>query len=116
MKKAHIRIVGGWCGNRMAMIQEYLGSLLPARGYSARVDFQSIWESQAVCPTADLILQLIPAFSKDEVHCPLLDIRPMLRDLEHAQTVELILNAVAALDFTPGLQMAGNTVPAVPVE
>lgn len=95
MKKYHIRIVGGWCGNRMAMIEEYLEELLSTRGYHVRIDHQSIWESRAVCPTADLMLQLVPAFTEEEVHCPLLSIRAMSRDLEHEETVSSILAAVA---------------------
>ncbi len=93
----HIRIVGGWCGNRMVIVRDHLIELLNARGYHARVDHQSIWESRAVCPTANLILQLMPAFSEDEVHCPLLNIRMLLKDLNDPETITQILQTLESI-------------------
>ena len=92
MQKLHIRIVGGWCGNRMIIIRDYLEQLIMARGYQIKIDYQSVWESSAVCPTADLMLQLIPAFKQEDVHCPLLNVRPFLRDLDHEETIAIIFD------------------------
>lgn len=94
MKKFYIRIVGGWCGNRMVMIRENLAELLSARGYEIKLDQQSIWENSAPPMHVDMVLQLIFAFSPEELNCPSLNIRPFLRDLNHPETLENIFSAV----------------------
>jgi galactitol-specific phosphotransferase system IIB component len=104
MKKFHIRIVGGWCGNRMVMIRENLAKLLAERGYEVKLDQQSIWENSAAPLHVDLVLQLISAFSTDELNCPSLNIRPFLKDLDHQETIENIIVAMEAYYPTPADQ------------
>ncbi len=87
MKKFHIRIVGGWCGNRMVMIRDYLADLLDENGYDVKLDQQSIWENNAPPFFADMVLQLFAAFSADELGGPMLSIRPFLKDLEDPETL-----------------------------
>lgn len=94
MKKFHIRIVGGWCGNRMVMIRDNLTELLADRGYQIKLDQQSIWENSAPPLHVDMVLQLISAFSPDELNCPSLNIRPFLKDLDHHETLANIFRAV----------------------
>lgn len=94
MKKFHIRIVGGWCGNRMVMIRDNLSELLADRGYQVKLDQQSIWENSAPPLHVDMVLQLISAFGLDELNCPSLNIRPFLKDLDHQETLDNIFKAV----------------------
>jgi len=94
MGKFHIRIVGGWCGNRMFMVKDHLSDLLTIRGYDVKIDQQSIWENYAPPNHADIVLQLIPAFSPDELNCPCLNIRPFLKDLSHQETLESIFKTL----------------------
>ena len=95
MGKFHIRLVGGWCGNRMVMVQEHLDTLLIEKGYDVKIDRQSVWESYAPPQHADLILQLMPAFSPDELKPPSLLVHPFLKDLDHQETLERVFEAVA---------------------
>ena len=95
MKKFHIRIVGGWCGNRMVIVRDHLHQLLEEKGYSVKIDNQSIWENSSPPEHADLVFQLIPAFQPEELTCPSLHIRPMLKDLNHPGTLENVFQIVA---------------------
>ncbi len=95
MGKFHIRLVGGWCGNRMVMVQQNLDNLLAERGYDVKIDQQSVWENYAPPQHVDLILQLMPAFSPDELQPPSLLVHPFLKDLNHRETLELVFEAVA---------------------
>ena len=90
MKKFHIRIIGGWCGNRMVMIRDFLAEMFEVQGYDIKLDQQSIWENNAPPTLVDLVLQLIPAFSSEELNCPSLNIRPFLKDLQHQETLDAI--------------------------
>ena len=96
MGKFHIRLVGGWCGNRMVMVRDHLDQLLSGRGYQVKIDQQSIWENYAPPQHADLVLQLMPAFSPEELDPPSLLVRPFLKDLDHQETLDQVLEAVAA--------------------
>ncbi len=95
MQKFHIRLVGGWCGNRMVMVRDNLNQLLTEQGYEVKIDQQSIWENYALPQHADLILQLMPAFSPEELDPPSLFVRPFLKDLDHPETIAQILKAVS---------------------
>jgi hypothetical protein len=39
-------------------------------------------------------LQLLPAFTEAETGCPVINIKPLLLDLDHALTIEKILKQV----------------------
>jgi hypothetical protein len=93
--KFHIRLVGGWCGNRMVIVQEHLSTLLSEKGYKIKIDQQSIWESYAPPQHVDLVLQLMPAFSADELKPPTLLVRQFLKDLDDQETLERVFEAVA---------------------
>ena len=97
MGKFHIRLVGGWCGNRMVMVRDNLDNLLTLRGYEVKIDQQSIWENYAPPQHADLVLQLMPAFSPDELETPSLLVRSFLKDLDHPETLNEVYQAVADL-------------------
>jgi galactitol-specific phosphotransferase system IIB component len=95
MGKFHIRLVGGWCGNRMVMVRDQLDNLLTQKGYDVKIDQQSVWESYAPPQHANLVLQLMPAFSPDELKPPSLLVHPFLKDLDHQQTLDQVCDAVA---------------------
>jgi hypothetical protein len=94
MGKYHIRIVGGWCGNRMVIVRDHLAKLLDESGYITKIDQQSIWENYAPPDHADMVLQLIPAFNSEELNSPSLNIRPFLKDIHHIETLEAIFKAL----------------------
>jgi hypothetical protein len=94
MKKFHIRIVNGWCGNRMIIIRDHLAGILEDEGYEFKLDNQSIWENSSPPTHVDLVFQLIPAFSEAELGCPSISIRPFLKDLNDPKTLDGVLNIV----------------------
>jgi len=95
MGKFHIRLIGGWCGNRMIMVRDHLTELLAKHGFDVKIDQQSIWENYAPPQHVDLILQLMPAFSEDELDPPSFLVRPFLKDLDHPESIGLVLDAVS---------------------
>lgn len=92
MARYHIRVIGGWCGNRIVMVADYLVELFAERGYDCQVTHQSIWETYSLPPSVDLILQLMPAFTAAEAGCPVINIKPLIRDLDHPPTINGILD------------------------
>ena len=96
MRKFHIKIVNGWCGNRMIIVRDHLIELLEARGYQLKIDNQSIWENSSPPVNVDLVFQLIPAFKPEELNCPSIAIRPLLKDLDHAETLAKVFEIVEA--------------------
>lgn len=94
--KFQIRIVNGWCGNRMVIVRDHLARLLEARGYHVKLDNQSIWENSSPPERVDLVFQLIPAFQPDELSCPSISIRPLLKDLDHPETLDRVFDIVAS--------------------
>jgi hypothetical protein len=89
-------IVGGWCGNRMVMVAEYLNTLLESRGFPCRVFHHSVWDNTSQPPASDLVLQLLQAFTPEEAGAPVINIRRMLVDLDDGPTLEKIFTHVQA--------------------
>ncbi|RPI78239.1 MAG: hypothetical protein EHM41_25815 [Chloroflexi bacterium] len=87
-------VVGGWCGNRMVMVAEHLSTLLESKGYMCKVFHHSVWDNPSDPPKANLILQLLPAFTREQAGCPVITIKPLLVDLDHPGTIEKILDQV----------------------
>jgi hypothetical protein len=83
-------VVGGWCGNRMVMVAEFLSEWLQQSGYACRVFHHSIWNNMSAPPPAHLVLQLLPAYTEAEAGCPVINIRPLLRDLTDPATLERV--------------------------
>ncbi len=82
----------------MVMVRDHLSTLLTERGYAIKIDQQSIWENYAPPQHVDLVLQLMPAFSDDELEPPSLLVRPFLKDLDHPETLNQVYEAVANLN------------------
>jgi len=89
-------VVGGWCGNHIIMVAEHLAALFEQHGLRCKVTHQSIWETYALPPSVDLILQLMPAFTEEQAGCAVITIRPLIRDLEHPPTIQKIMEFLEA--------------------
>jgi hypothetical protein len=85
------------CGHRMMVVVEHLTELFQQAGYPCRVTHHSIWENYSAPPPADLILQLLPAYTEAEAGCPVINIRPLLADLDHPTTMARVTKQVEAL-------------------
>ncbi len=94
MARIHVRIVGGSCGNQMFVIHEHLAALIERAGYDCRLTNQNIWQMPTLPPNVDLVLQLLPAFKEEEIGCPLINIKPLLIDLDHPPTMRKIFEAL----------------------
>jgi hypothetical protein len=94
MSKYKICVVGGWCGNHMIMIIEHLDNLLKREGFNCHLTKHSVWENYSAPPPANLVLQLLPAYTKDETECPIVNIRPLLVDMDHPATLEKVMDCV----------------------
>jgi hypothetical protein len=96
MLKYKVCVIGGWCGNRMVMVAEHLEEVFAEAGLPCRVTTHSVWENYSRPPAANLVLQLLPAFTEAEAGCPVITIKPLLLDLDHPATIEKVLNQVQA--------------------
>lgn len=94
MKRYHVRVIGGNCGNKMIVVADHIQEVLAHSGYDCKVTTQSIWETMSMPPSVDLILQLLPAFSEDEGECPILYIKPLLADLNDPATWAIIFKTI----------------------
>lgn len=112
MTRIHVRIVGGSCGNQMFVVHEHLAELIEQAGYDCRLTNQNIWQMPTLPPNVDLVLQLLPAFKEDEIECPLINIKPLLLDLDHPPTMRKIFEALErvyqAAPGTPAGAAAGG--------
>jgi len=113
MARYHVRVVGGWCGNRIVMVADYLAELFAEKGYDCQVTHQSIWETYSLPPSVDLILQLMPAFTEGEASCPVINIKLLIHDLDHPPTINKILDFLQR-QFTapPGRDLSEGEVTA----
>ena len=96
MTNYRVCVIGGWCGNRLYMVAEHISELLEKAGYPCHVRGHSVWENYTQPPVANLVLQLLPAFTEAETGCPVIMIRPLLVDLDHPATIEKVLKQVQA--------------------
>ena len=96
MSPYRICVIGGHCGVRMIVVAEHLDELLKKAGYPCQVTHQSLWDHPTPPRSANLVLELLPAFTEAEAGCPVLSIRQLLRDLDDPQTIEKIFERVRA--------------------
>jgi hypothetical protein len=82
----------------MVMVAEHLEELLQKEGYPSRVTTHSVWDNFSAPPPANLVLQLLPAFTEAETGCPVITIKPMIADYDHAETLAKIFARVR-LDY-----------------
>ena len=98
MTNYRVCVIGGWCGNRLYIVAEHISELLEKAGYPCQVKSHSVWENYSQPPVSNLVLQLLPAFTAAETGCPVINIKPLLLDLDHPQTIQKILTQIQA-DF-----------------
>ncbi len=91
-----ICVIGGHCGVRMIVVAEHLDELLKKAGYPCELTHQSLWDHPTPPRSANLILELLPAFTEAEAGCPVLSVRQLLRDLDDPPTIQKILERVRA--------------------
>ncbi len=91
-----IVVIGGWCGNRLFVVADHLRDLLTEAGFKVRVTTHNIWENYTHPPYSHLVLQLLPAFTQEEVESPLINIRPLLKDLDDPKTIQKVIAQVRA--------------------
>lgn len=94
MASYKVCVVGGHCGVRMMVVAEHIGELLQKAGYACQVTHQSLWDHPTPPYSANLILELLPAYTEAEAGCPVINIKPLLGDLDHPQTIEKIFERV----------------------
>lgn len=90
MASFKICVVGGHCGMRMMMVCEHLDELLHAAGYACQMSHQSVWDHPAPPYAVNLVLQLLPAYTEEEAGCPVINIKPFIKDIDDPQTLERI--------------------------
>ncbi|MBN1231381.1 MAG: hypothetical protein JXA19_05935 [Anaerolineales bacterium] len=91
-KELHICVLGGSCKGDMFPISEYLEAQLQNDNVKCSVNPMNSWETFGSPPDADILLQLTPLFSYDELTIPVLDIRSLLIDKYDQDTYRLILD------------------------
>ena len=103
MPPYRISVIGGWCGNRLIMVTEHLAEKFEKSGFTCQVKSHSIWDHYSLPPTSSLVLQLMPAYTVADTGCPVINIRPLLLDLDHPATLEKIFAQIKA-DFASEAQ------------
>lgn len=91
-----IFVVGGWCGNLMFIVADHLRGVIENSGYSVQLKTHSVWDNYSQPPRCHLILQLLPAFSEDDVDCPVINIRRLLVERDHTETIQKIISQIAS--------------------
>lgn len=98
MSAYRVCVIGGWCGNRLYIVAEHLREVLAQAGFPCQVVTHSVWENLSQPPPSQLILQLLPAYTAEEAGCPVINIKPLLADLNHSGTIQKILDRLR-IDF-----------------
>jgi hypothetical protein len=96
MSKFKVCVVGGHCGNRVMIVAEQLTELFEKKGIDCQVITHLAAGEYGFPPRSNLILQLLPAFTKEEAGVPVINIKPLIGDPAHPPTIEKILKQVQA--------------------
>lgn len=96
--RLEILLAGGSCGSTLFLIADAVEHhLADVWRIPHRLTLQNIWERFEAPARTDLILQTMPAYQPSEVDCPVLSVKPMIRDHQHTETLEAIHNTVERL-------------------
>lgn len=101
MWRYRVCVVGGACGHRMLVVYQHLKDKFEAEGYGFHLSHHSVWDNYSTPPLADLILQLLPAYTEAEAGCPVVNIRPLLADWDHGPTMAKVIAQAQALLARP---------------
>jgi len=91
-----IVIAGGSCGNSMMRGAEKIKKTCGARNLQVQVSMHNLWESSAIDPRANLVIQMFP-FLRD-LPCPLLDGRPFITGKGESELVEKVITILSQGD------------------
>jgi galactitol-specific phosphotransferase system IIB component len=94
MSPQKISLVYGWCGNSRLIVAYRIEEILTQAGVQFKMSHQSIWENPEPPRYSDLVLQLLPAFTEADTGCPVVNIKPMLADVNHPSTIEKIMREI----------------------
>ena len=97
MKTHKVYVVGGHCSNRYMIVAEQLSKLFADKGIQCQVFTQGVTGEYSFPPRASLILQLLPAFTTAEAGCPVINIKPLIGDPNHPETIQKIMDQLHAL-------------------
>ena len=101
MKRLEILLAGGSCGSTLFLIADEIENQLSnVWEVPYRLTLQNIWERFEAPARTDLILQTMPAYHPSQVTCPILSVKPMIRDRDHQETLEAIHNMVERLSVS----------------
>ena len=104
MKTYKVCVVGGHCSNRYMIVAEQLSKLFEDRDLPCQVVTHGVAGEYSFPPRANLILQLLPAFTEAEAGCPVINIKPLIGDPNHPETIRKVMECINAL-------MAQDSVP-----
>jgi len=96
MSKFKVCVVGGHCSNRIMIVAEQLTEFFEKQGIDCQVITHGVAYQGSYVPRSNLILQLLPAFTEEEVGVPVINIKPLIGDPAHPATIEKILKQVQA--------------------
>jgi hypothetical protein len=94
MKKCEVCIIGGSCGTFLIAVTAHLQEVFISKGLDCKVYYQSALQNSEPPETADVVLQTMPLLTEEDVHCPLLSIRPLIADLNESKTIQKIVTIV----------------------
>lgn len=98
MQRLEILLAGGSCGSTLFLIADAIEQQLThVWQVPYRLTLQNIWDRFEAPDRTDLILQTMPAYDPAEVACPVLSVKPMIRDQGDPETLETIHNMVERL-------------------
>ncbi len=89
-----IVVVGGWCGNLLFIVANHVEETLRKAGFSFDLTTKNVWENYTEPPKCDLILQLMPAYSNKDTDSPVINIRRLLVERDHPETIEKIMHQI----------------------
>lgn len=96
--RLEILLAGGSCGSTLFLIADAIEHHLSNVWHIPhRLTLQNIWERFEAPSRTDLILQTMPAYNPEEVECPIISVKPMIRDQGDTRTLEAIHNMVERL-------------------
>ena len=98
MKQLEILLAGGSCGSTLFLIADEIEHQLSDEWkFPHRLTLQNIWDRFDAPAKTDLILQTMPAYHPTQVSCPILSVKPMIRDQRDPATLEAIHNLAERL-------------------
>jgi hypothetical protein len=101
MTPVHVVLAGGSCGNTLYLIEDQLKESFQKWDFDVHLTTQSIWQRFDLPAGVQLVLQTLPAYNPANLTCPVISVRPMIRDRKDPQTLETIKSKIQAISFAP---------------